>query len=79
MATSQMELIERTETEPRSKAGLQEVEAEIKRADAEHVRKRDSWVTLAGLAIVLILTAAYMYTVLFSPETGEKVSAFLYC
>jgi len=46
-------------------------------ADSEHSRKRDTWVTVAGLILVFILMLLYWFTA-FLIKPNDYLSSFLY-
>jgi cation transport ATPase len=45
-----------------------------KDADSQHARTRDTWITIAGLILVLILIAGYFYAVQFLPKNDYIAS-----
>ena len=45
-----------------------------KDADSQHARIRDTWVTVAGLILILVLISGYFYAVLFSERNDYTAS-----
>jgi hypothetical protein len=48
-----------------------------KDADSAHARNRDTWITIAGMILVLIMVAIYNYTVRKPPPDKDTTSLFL--
>ena len=63
------------------KARLEEIktarEEARKDADSDHSRKRDTWVTIAGLILVCVLIILYMITV-YQNQPNEYKTSFLH-
>jgi len=60
------------------KASIEEIktrrEEARKDADSQHARIRDTWVTVAGLILILILIFGYFYAVQFSQKNDYTAS-----
>jgi len=63
---------------PLQKASIEEIktrrEEARKDADSQHARIRDTWVTVAGLILILVLIFGYFYAVQFSQKNEYTAS-----
>ncbi|MDR0303074.1 MAG: hypothetical protein LBI04_12285 [Treponema sp.] len=67
--------------QPLPRARLEELKAEREEArrdaDADHARKRDTWVTFSGLILVFMLILIYWFTS-FLLKPNDYLASFLY-
>lgn len=70
-----------SKTDPLPKLSIEEMKAkgeeERKNAETEHSRKRDTWVTLAGLFLLLFFVMLYWATASFM-EPSDNLLTFLH-